>query len=116
MIIKRIYISLPISGRNIEEVKKACLDAKAKIEKCGYEAVSPLEVSDNPSATYSEHMGKDIAALLDCDAAVFLDGWMGSKGCTLEFYTCQIYGKHILYGLNSFAPNVSRQTERRIRP
>ena len=49
-----------------------------------------IETND-PNATYSEHMGKDIAALLDCDAAVFLDGWRDSKGCMLELFACRIY-------------------------
>lgn len=102
---KKIYISLPISGRNIEIVKVECLNAKIEIENSGFEAVSPLEVSDDPNATYSEHMGKDIAALLDCDAAVFLDGWKQSKGCMLEHYACRIYAKHIFDGLNDFAIN-----------
>ena len=97
---KKIYISLPISGRNIEIVKVECLNAKIEIENSEFEAVSPLEVSNDPNATYSEHMGKDIAALLDCDAAVFLDGWRDSKGCMLELFACRIYTKHIFYGLN----------------
>lgn len=102
---KKIYISLPISGRSIEAVKSECSHAKIDIENRGFEAVSPLEVSDDPDATYSEHMGKDIAALLDCDAAVFLDGWIGSKGCMLEFHTCQIYSKHIFCGVKDFVEN-----------
>lgn len=41
---KKVYISLPISGRNIESVKTDCLISKIEIESGGFEPVSPLEV------------------------------------------------------------------------
>ena len=78
--------------------------SKIEIESGGFEPVSPLDVSPD-EATYPEHMGKDIAALLNCDAAVFLDGWKNSKGCVLEHCACKIYKKHIFYGLNDFVTN-----------
>ena len=50
-------------------------------------------------------MGKDIAALLNCDAAVFLDDWQLSSGCNLERRACEIYNKIVFDGLNDFATN-----------
>ncbi len=44
----RIYISLPISGRDMEDVESAIKSAAAQIEKHGFKAVSPLEVSPRP--------------------------------------------------------------------
>lgn len=95
----KIYISLPISGRDIEEVEAGCIFATGVIEKKGHTAVSPLEVSPNPDASYAEHMGNDIAALLECDAVLFLDGWECSKGCQLEHKAAELYGKTIYYKL-----------------
>ena len=95
----KVYISLPITGHNIEEVEARCIFAKAVLKRKGHTPVSPLDVSDNPDASYAEHMGRDISALLDCDAVVFLDGWQESKGCTLEHAAAKIYNKLITYEL-----------------
>lgn len=96
----KIYISLPISGRDIEQVEASCIFAAGVIEKKGHTAVSPLDVSPDPDAPYSVHMGNDIAALLECDAVLFLDGWQESKGCQLEHRAAELYGKIIINGLN----------------
>lgn len=95
----KVYISLPITGHDIEEVEARCIFAKAVLKKKGHTPVSPLDISDNPYASYAEHMGRDISALLECDAVVFLDGWRESKGCTLEHAAAKIYNKLITYEL-----------------
>lgn len=46
---------------------------------------------------YAEHMGKDIQALLECDAVMFLQGWHDSKGCLAEFEVAKIYGKKLIF-------------------
>lgn len=92
----KIYISLPITGHDIEEVEARCIFAKAVLEKKGHTPVSPLDVSTDPDATYAEHMGRDIAALLECDAVLFLEGYENSKGCRLEHAAAEIYGKQIV--------------------
>ena len=69
---KKVYISLPITGHNIEDVEKRCKSACELIEQLGFDAVSPLEVSSNPDASYEEHIGRDITALLQCDAVLSL--------------------------------------------
>ena len=93
----KVYISLPITGRDIEQVEASCIFASAVLEKKGHTPVSPLDVSDNPDASYAEHMGNDITALLECDAVLFLDGWTASRGCNLEMEAAKIYGKEIIY-------------------
>ena len=95
----KIYISLPITGHDFEEVEARSIFAAGVIEKKGHEAVSPLDVSPDPDATYAQHMGNDIAVLLECDAVVLLDGWKASKGCRLEVEAATIYGKQKFYGL-----------------
>ena len=95
----KVYISLPITGHDIEEVEARCIFAKSVLKKKGHAPVSPLDVSDNPDASYAEHMGRDISALLEWDAVVFLKGWEESKGCTLEHAAAKIYNKLITYEL-----------------
>lgn len=91
----KIYISLPISGKNIEEVRQRINAAKEIIISHGHTPVSPLEVSPNAESSYAEHMGKDIAALLECDGIMLLDGCEKSQGCKLECMAALIYEKEI---------------------
>lgn len=96
---KKVYISLPITGHNIEGVEKRCKSACELIEQLGFDAVSPLEVSSNPDASYEEHIGRDITALLQCDAVIFLEGWNYSNGCSLEYSAAGIYEKERLFSI-----------------
>ena len=92
-----VYISLPITGQDLEEVRRRAEQAKQRLADMEHEPVSPLDVSPDPDASYAEHIGRDIAALLQCEAALFLDGWTVSKGCRLEMEAAQIYGKKIYF-------------------
>lgn len=93
---KKIYISLPITGHDIEEIKARCEHAAGILNKKGFIPVSPFDISPDTDASYSEHMGNDIRALLDCDGIIFLDGWERSKGCRLELAAAIIYSKDII--------------------
>ena len=94
----KVYISIPITGHDIEQVEASLIFASAVLEKKeGHTPVSPLDVSPDPDADYAEHMGNDITALLLCDAVLFMDGYETSKGCRLEHAAAEIYGKEIMY-------------------
>lgn len=101
----KIYISLPITGHNIEEVEASCILASGVIQRLGHTPVSPLDVSPNPEATYAQHMGNDIAALLECDGVLFLPDWRTSKGCRLEREAANIYDKATFYDFNQIPPH-----------
>lgn len=62
-----------------------------------YEPVTPFDVSPDSNASYTEHMGKDIQALLECDAVFFCRGWQDSKGCQAEYEVARIYGKQMVF-------------------
>lgn len=103
----RIYISLPISGFNLEERKKKAAQMKdqvmqaVKTNKLAYiskngKAVSltesntvvitPFEiVPDATDMTYEQVMAKDLEVLMTCDIVVFARHWQYSKGCRIEF-------------------------------
>ena len=97
----KVYISLPITGRDIEQVEERIDHAKKVLLKMGHDPVSPLDpvVNNDHSKPYGVLLGNDIAALLTCDAVLFLDGWTASNGCSLEFAAAKIYGKEILLNL-----------------
>lgn len=96
----KVYISLPISGHDIEEVKAKCEEAKEVLIKNGHVPVSPLDLVMDYNAPYSEHMGKDIAAVLECDAVMFMPGWTKSLGCRLEYQAAKIYDKQRIFFKN----------------
>lgn len=98
----KIYISLPITGKDIEAVEASLLFAKGVIEQKGYTPISPLD--QDITQSYATLMGNDIRMLLLSDAVVFLDGWEQSRGCQLEHCTALIYNKQRYYDLVNIPP------------
>ena len=103
---KRVYISIPISGHDLEEVKAKARDIREWVlwDEFGLEkgfhrpdVITPFDVCPEPDKPYSYYMGKDIEALLECDAIYLCEGWQHSKGCMAEFEVARIYGKEIMF-------------------
>lgn len=94
---KKVYISIPISGKDINQVKLYLDLVKNGIKSSGSDPITPFDVSPDSNASYAEHMGKDIQALLECDAIFFCRGWQNSKGCQAEFEVAKIYGKQMIF-------------------
>lgn len=104
---KRVYISLPISGYDLGERKKYANEAKVLVARLLQEdaieeykqfqnTITPFDVCPKPDKPYSYYMGKDIETLLECDAIYMCKGWQKSKGCMAEFAVANIYGKDII--------------------
>lgn len=93
----KIYISLPITGRDIDQVRADIKSASDVIKGKGHVPVSPLDEAVNPdlSANYSRLLGNDIEALLACDAILCLPGHETSKGCDVEKHAAGVYSKRI---------------------
>ena len=80
---KRIYISIPISGHDLEEVKAKARDIRERLLWDVFElkkgqnrpdVITPFDVCPEPDKPYSYYMGKDIEALLECDAIFLCEG------------------------------------------
>lgn len=95
---KKLYLSLPISGRKLEAAKEHARLTKMYLASLDYEVITPFEVCPNPEEPYSWLMGQCIEAMLECDVVYFCIGWQHSKGCMAEFEIARIYGKEILIG------------------
>ena len=54
----KIYISLPITGHDIEEVEASCIYASGVIQAKGHIPVSPFDISPDPDA-HALHMFSD---------------------------------------------------------
>ena len=90
----KIYISLPITGYDLQERKQYAEIVKKRLQKIypDGEIITPFDVCADPSPPYEELIGKDIAALLTCDMVYLCNGSSYSKGCRLECYAALIYG------------------------
>lgn len=82
---EKIYISGPITGFSIDEVRQRFDTWKQKLTADGYKVVIPTENGLPPNASWLEHMRRDIELLHDCDAIFMLEGWQKSNGCRIEF-------------------------------
>lgn len=92
----KIYVSLPITGYDLEERKERASELKRRFEREGHEAVTPFDLDWEEGKDYAHYMGRDIEALLRCDAVYFNRGWKKSKGCCLEYWAAKIYKKILL--------------------
>lgn len=88
---KKVYISLPITGYDIEERKRVADSAKARARAMGCEAITPFDVCPEEGKPYAYYMGRDIEALLGCDIIYLCKGWEHSKGCCAEAAIATIY-------------------------
>lgn len=95
---KRLYVSLPISGYDLERRKEYAKEIKRWLSAGNWSCViTPFDVCPDSDKPYSYFMGKDIEALLECDAIYLCEGWQNSKGCMAEFEVARIYNKQILF-------------------
>ena len=80
----RIYISAPISGRDMEERKAYFENVAGQLKKKGFLAVNPMNNTLDDSAAHEEHMREDIRLLLRCDGFVQSFDAKGSRDCDIE--------------------------------
>ncbi len=92
----KIYISLPITGHDIEQVEARSIFTAAMLREQGHTPISPLEIDHRDPQDYEAVIGTDITALLCCDAVYLCKDWETSRGCRLEYQAAKIYGKEII--------------------
>ena len=98
---KKCYISLPITGRKIEDVKRNIENIKMRLTHNGYSPVSPLDRDVDFNAAHEQQMREDFKLLLECDAIYMADEWTNSKGCKAEFDCALACGIKPIFSLYS---------------
>ena len=98
---KKCYISLPITGREIKNVKKDIERLKLALRNNEYILISPFDRNVDFNATHEKHMREDIKLLLDCDAILMARNWEHSIGCRAELNVALTCGIKIIYTMNS---------------
>ena len=94
----KIYISLPITGYDLQERKQYAENVRIRLQQIypDGEIITPFDVCPDSSFPYEVLIGNDIAAILSCDAFYVCTDSSHSKGCRLEYYAALIYGKLIM--------------------
>lgn len=93
----KVYICLPIKGKDLEAQKKEAEKMANLLEDKGMEAVNPFKNGLTAKDPREKHMEADIKMLLECDAILPLRGWQFSVGCQLEMNIAAQTGKIILF-------------------
>ena len=80
----KVYISIPITGKDIEEQKRHAGDVASFLLTAGHTPVCPFNNGLDNNASYEDHLREDTKMLLDCDAILMCKGYHLSHGCTFE--------------------------------
>lgn len=108
----KVYVAGPITGKPNAN-RRAFADACAALESIGCETVNPHDIipvdHEGPcpngppgGEATSEHLAPcymrgDLKALLECDAAFFLQGWEYSTGARTEHEVARSVGLDLWY-------------------
>ena len=94
---KKCYISLPITGRDLNDVMERIAELKRKLEDKGFVPVSPFDRDVDFNASHAEHMREDIKMLIDCDYILMGREWEYSVGCRAELNAALACGMKIMF-------------------
>ena len=90
----KVYLSMPISGHDLQERMNYAESAKSALLKRYDEVVTPFDACPyDPNKSYGQCMKECISSLLECDKIVFDKRWYDSNGCRVEAEvarSCQI--------------------------
>lgn len=92
-----IYISGPISGRDLTERRETFAATAAKLQALGYDVCNPMENGLPENATTNQHMRRDIEMLMCCDTIYMMKGWTHSKGCQVELEVATAIGLPVMF-------------------
>lgn len=111
---KAIYISLPISGREdtYEERLKQAVDYCKENYK-DWDVITPKEISEkldeaalqdamlsgkDPNLKYEDYLLTDLHVIINsADVVLMCEGWEESRGCQIEKFVAEKFGKKIHY-------------------
>lgn len=90
---EKVYISLPITGLDINKCRERADRIKAALSRKGYNPISPFDIYAGKNPTYEDYICNDLRVLMECDAVYFCRGWEMSCGCNIEHSVIQILKK-----------------------
>lgn len=89
---RKCYLSVPMSGRSLLDVKLQLGRASRLLTEQGWAVTTPLDLMDE-SAGYADNLCADLRHILtDTDCVFFLKNACSSRGCQMEREACKLYG------------------------
>ena len=89
----KVYISLPVTGKDLEQQKRYALDIAAFLLELGATPVLPFGKPGVPDdAPYETHIRENLKLLLGCDVIYQCHGWSQSTCCVLESNVASMCG------------------------
>lgn len=80
---RKIYISLPVSGRE-DEARARAAEYKKRLKAEGWTPVSPFDIFAGKDPSWADHIAFDVRTLLHCDAMFCSWDSSDSPGCRVE--------------------------------
>lgn len=96
---KKLFISMPMSGLNRTEIEQVMSEAKVHAEHIVGEELNLIDsVFDFvPGVSHPvKCIGKSIMIMADADCVYFAGEWWKARGCLVEFLVAGSYGIPIL--------------------
>lgn len=93
----KIYLSLPISGRDENEARHHADLMKAALSRAGHDVVNPFDIIPCKNPTYADYLCADLRELADCDAIFMCTGWQFSRGCRIERTFAEEFGLQVMH-------------------
>ncbi len=94
---ERIYISGAVTGQNRRATERKFAMAERYIKALGFFPVNPLKNGLPRSATWEQHMKRDLAMLATCEKVLMLPDWEDSRGARRELKEAVRLGKKIAF-------------------
>ena len=93
---KKLFVSLPMRGYSIDEIRDEMQYFKDKLEKLTgneYELINTIWTEDVPDDVVNNcyYLGKSIMELSRADICVFHPRWREANGCIVEHAVCTLY-------------------------
>ena len=95
---KKVFISMPMSGKTDEEIVKEFKTTKKRVLELfdGCQVIDSIFSNfdlDNNANTPIHYLGRSIELLADADVVYFAKGWEKARGCLIEYQVAKTYGK-----------------------
>jgi hypothetical protein len=88
----KVYISIPISGRPLNEAREEADRIAESLSRQGHTPVNPFNIYAGHRPTYEDYLAADLRALMGCDAICLAPGWQNSTGCRIEYAVAKELG------------------------
>lgn len=105
---RTIYISIPMTGHDMDIQRQYAEVWQRFFERQGYIVINPFNLMDemnekykrefNREPTYAEYLNNDIEQIKSKCTDIFMcSGWEVSRGCLAESYAAATHKVNILY-------------------